>query len=64
MSVPSIILFIVGILAVSLTMSGKFDWSEYHSFVFLGLAIMIVLTWELNFINRIIFKFRKLVFFF
>lgn len=39
MSVPSIILFIVGILAVSLTMSGKFDWSEYHSFVFLGLAI-------------------------
>ena len=31
--------FIVGILAVSLTMSGKFDWSEYHSFVFLGLAI-------------------------
>jgi hypothetical protein len=39
MSVPSIILFIVGILAVSLTMSGKFGWSEYHSFVFLGLAI-------------------------
>ena len=36
MSVPSIILFIVGILTVSLTMSGKFDWSEYHSFVFLG----------------------------
>lgn len=39
MSVPSIILFIVGILAVSLTKSGRFDWSEYHSFVFLGLAI-------------------------
>lgn len=38
MSVPSVILFIVGILAVSLTMSGKFVWSEYHSFVFLGLA--------------------------
>ncbi|GFI44771.1 hypothetical protein IMSAGC019_00073 [Lachnospiraceae bacterium] len=36
--VPSIILFIVGILAVSFTMSGKFAWSEYHSFVFLGLA--------------------------
>ena len=39
MSIPSIILFIVGILAISLTMSGKFGWSEYHSFVFLGLAI-------------------------
>lgn len=39
MSIPSIILFIVGILAISFTMSGKFDWSEYHSFVFLGLAI-------------------------
>ncbi len=39
MSIPSIILFIVGILAISLTMSGKFSWSEYHSFVFLGLAI-------------------------
>ncbi|MDE6906233.1 MAG: helix-turn-helix domain-containing protein [Lachnospiraceae bacterium] len=38
LSVPSIILFIAGILAVSLTMSGKFAWSEYHSFVFLGLA--------------------------
>lgn len=38
MLVPGIILFIVGILAVSLTMSGRFIWSEYHSFVFLGLA--------------------------
>ena len=38
LSVPSIILFITGILAVSLTMSGKFAWSEYHSFVFLGFA--------------------------
>ena len=39
MSVPSIILFIAGILAVSFTMSGRFVWSEYHSFVFLGLAV-------------------------
>ncbi len=37
--VPSIILFIIGILAISLTMSGTFIWSEYHSFVFLGFAI-------------------------
>ena len=37
--VPSIILFIVGFLAISLTMDGKFVWCEYHSFVFLGFAI-------------------------
>lgn len=37
--VPSIILFIIGILAISLTMSGKFAWCEYHSFVFLGFAM-------------------------
>ncbi len=35
---PSILLFVMGILAVSLTMSGEFAWSEYHSFVFLGFA--------------------------
>ena len=36
--VPSIVLFITGILAISLTMSEKLVWSEYHSFVFLGFA--------------------------
>ena len=37
--IPSIILFIVGIIAVSLTIKGQFAWSEYHSFVFFGFAI-------------------------
>lgn len=36
--VPSTILFIVGILALSLTVNGKFVWSEYRSFMFLGFA--------------------------
>lgn len=37
--VPSIILFIIGILSISFTMNGKFVWSEYHSFVFWGFGI-------------------------
>lgn len=37
--IPSIILFIIGILAISLTIKGQFAWSEYHSFVFFGFAI-------------------------
>lgn len=37
--IPSIILFIIGIIAVSLTIKGQFVWSEYHSFVFFGFAI-------------------------
>ncbi|MCI8559709.1 MAG: helix-turn-helix transcriptional regulator [Dorea sp.] len=39
MLIPSIILFITGILAISLTVKGKIIWSEYHSFVFLGFAL-------------------------
>lgn len=37
--IPSIILFLIGIIAVSLTIKGLFTWSEYHSFVFFGFAI-------------------------
>lgn len=37
--VPSIILFIMSILAISFTMRGTFVWSEYHSFGFLGFAV-------------------------
>lgn len=39
LSVPSIVLFIAGLLAFALTVRGQFAWSEYHSFVFLGFAI-------------------------
>lgn len=38
-AVPCTTLFIVGILAIVTTVRGYFAWSEYHSFVFLGLAI-------------------------
>lgn len=38
-AIPSMILFIIGILALALTVRGYFVWSEYHSFVFLGFAI-------------------------
>ena len=34
--VPSTVLFVGGLMAVTFTMQGKFDWSEYHAFVFLG----------------------------
>ncbi len=33
------VLFIVGLLILALTVRGNIVWSEYHSFVFLGLAI-------------------------
>lgn len=38
-AIPCMILFIIGILALALTARGHLTWSEYHSFVFLGLAI-------------------------
>lgn len=37
--IPCVILFIIGILAIAFTVNGKFIWTEYHSFVFLGFAI-------------------------
>lgn len=37
--IPSVILFVTGILVLSLTIKGRFAWSEYHSFVFLGFAV-------------------------
>lgn len=37
--IPSTILFIIGIIAISFTIKGQFIWSEYHSFVFFGFAI-------------------------
>lgn len=36
--IPSLVLYISGILAVSFTIGGGVAWSKYHSFVFLGLA--------------------------
>lgn len=38
-AIPCSILFVVGLLALALTVRGYFDWSEYHAFVFLGFAI-------------------------
>ena len=35
---PCTVLFILGIITVSLTAGGVFAWSKYHGFVFLGLA--------------------------
>ena len=37
--IPSTVLFIVGIIAISFTMQGTVIWSEYHAFIFLGFAI-------------------------
>lgn len=39
-AIPSTILFILGLLALILTVKGYFAWSEYHSFVFLGFGIV------------------------
>lgn len=41
-AIPCMSLFIIGILALALTVKGYFTWSEYHSFVFLGIAIGIL----------------------
>lgn len=41
-AVPCMVLFVVGILAIVLTMRGVIDWSEYHSLVFLGFAVGIM----------------------
>lgn len=38
-SIPCTILFILGILALAFTARGYVEWSEYHSFIFLGFAI-------------------------
>lgn len=41
-AIPSTILFIVNILILAFTKKGYIAWSEYHSFVFLGLAMGIL----------------------
>ncbi len=38
-AIPCTILFIVGILAFAITTRGYIEWSNYHSFLFLGFAI-------------------------
>ena len=38
-AIPCTILFVVGILALAFTARGYVEWSEYHSFIFLGFAI-------------------------
>ena len=67
------ILFIVGLLILVLTVKGYIVWSEYHSFVFLGLAIGlfgfvytagIMETYELlvkndEYSTRLLFKLRR-----
>mgnify|MGYP001773686904 CR=1 FL=1 len=40
--IPSTVLFIAGLITFALTKRGFLLWSEYHSFVFLGLAIGIL----------------------
>lgn len=66
-------LFIVGLLILVLTVKGHIVWSEYHSFVFLGLAIGlfgfvytagIMETYELlikndEYSTRLLFKLRR-----
>lgn len=38
-AVPCTILFVAGLIALAFTMRGYAEWSEYHSFVFLGFAV-------------------------
>lgn len=38
-AIPSIMLFLCGILTISFTASGKLPWSAYHSLVFLGFSL-------------------------
>lgn len=38
-AIPCTVLFVVGILILTLTARGYFAWTEYHSFVFWGFAI-------------------------
>lgn len=38
-AVPCTCLFVVGIVAISLTAGGRIPWTEYHAFVFLGFAV-------------------------
>lgn len=38
-AIPCTILFVVGILAITLTIKEHVMWSEYHSFVFIGFAV-------------------------
>lgn len=38
-AIPCTVLFVVGILILTLTARGYFAWTEYHSFVFFGFAI-------------------------
>ncbi len=68
------ILFIIGLLILVLTKRGYIAWSEYHSFVFLGLAIGlfgftysvgIMETYELlvrndQYSNRLFFKIKRI----
>lgn len=37
-AVPCCILFVAGIVALAATKRGYLPWSEYHAFIFLGLA--------------------------
>lgn len=38
-AIPCIFLFVVGFLIIALTMGRHMEWTEYHSFAFLGFAI-------------------------
>ena len=38
-AIPCTILFILGLIALTLTARGYLSWSEYHSFIFLGLGV-------------------------
>lgn len=38
-AIPCTILFLLGILIFNFTIRGYIQWSDYHSFAFLGLAI-------------------------
>ncbi|WP_227854782.1 XRE family transcriptional regulator [Clostridioides sp. ZZV14-6009] len=38
-AIPSTFLFVVGILIIAVTARGYIEWTEYHSLVFLGLAV-------------------------
>lgn len=38
-AIPCTLLFILGILALALTVKGYFPWTEYHSFAFLGFSV-------------------------
>lgn len=38
-AIPCTILFILGLLVLAVTVRGMIPWSEYHSLIFLGLAI-------------------------